>query len=414
MIRQLFSCMLGWLLSIHMAVAATTPIILVHGFLGFGRDELLGPQIGFHYWGGFFDIETNLREQGYLTYTASIGPVSSNWDRACELYAQIKGGQVDYGAAHAAKYGHARYGRTYPGFYPEWGQTDPTTGRINKVHLIGHSQGGQTVRVLTQLLAEGDSAEQAFFPADDLSPLFKGQSKPWIASVTTLAAPHDGTTLVTGIINFSPFAENLIKIIIAITGSSDSTFFDFKLDQWGLKRDPRESLLHYTHRVMQSNIWTNTKDISAWDLSPEGAMALNRWVKAQPDVYYFSWSADSSFSDLVDGHYYPKWDMALLLQPFSVFLGGYIPPVASNIKIDSSWWPNDGVVNTRSQAGPRIGSTDVIRPCSDTPQIGVWNYCGVLTGFDHITMIGLFDVHDRDPRGFFRMLATRLARLPQN
>ena len=27
---------------------------------------------------------------------------------------------VDYGAAHAAKYGHHRYGRTYEGIMPDW------------------------------------------------------------------------------------------------------------------------------------------------------------------------------------------------------------------------------------------------------------------------------------------------------
>ena len=39
----------------------------------------------------------------------------SNYDRAVELYYYIKGGTVDYGAAHAAKYGHDRYGKTYAG-----------------------------------------------------------------------------------------------------------------------------------------------------------------------------------------------------------------------------------------------------------------------------------------------------------
>jgi hypothetical protein len=31
----------------------------------------------------------------------------------------IKGGRVDYGQAHAEKYGHDRYGRTYTGVMPE-------------------------------------------------------------------------------------------------------------------------------------------------------------------------------------------------------------------------------------------------------------------------------------------------------
>ena len=39
---------------------------------------------------------------------------------AVELYYYIKGGTVDYGAAHAAKYGHERYGKTYEGVYKDW------------------------------------------------------------------------------------------------------------------------------------------------------------------------------------------------------------------------------------------------------------------------------------------------------
>ena len=52
---------------------------------------------------------------------------------------------MDYGAAHAAKYGHERYGKTYEGVYEDWqpGQ---------KVHLVGHSMGGQTIRQLESLL----------------------------------------------------------------------------------------------------------------------------------------------------------------------------------------------------------------------------------------------------------------------
>ena len=48
-------------------------------------------------------------------HEASVGAFSSNYDRAVELYHYIKGGKVDYGAAHAAKTGHDRYGKVYQG-----------------------------------------------------------------------------------------------------------------------------------------------------------------------------------------------------------------------------------------------------------------------------------------------------------
>ena len=49
---------------------------------------------------------------GIHTVAPSMGPFTSAWDRACEVYAQLVGGTVDYGKAHSEKYGHERYGRT--------------------------------------------------------------------------------------------------------------------------------------------------------------------------------------------------------------------------------------------------------------------------------------------------------------
>ena len=95
------------------------PIILVHGFNGFTDD--INPSVLAHYWGGDkLNIRQDLEENGYESYEASISAFGSNYDRAVELYYYIKGGTVDYGAAHAAKYGHERYGKTYEGVYKDW------------------------------------------------------------------------------------------------------------------------------------------------------------------------------------------------------------------------------------------------------------------------------------------------------
>ena len=79
------------------------PIVLVHGLFGWGGTEVLG----LNYWGGFSSLRDILNDAGYNVYTPSIGPVASNWDRACELYAYLVGGTVDYGAYHSATNGHA-------------------------------------------------------------------------------------------------------------------------------------------------------------------------------------------------------------------------------------------------------------------------------------------------------------------
>lgn len=95
------------------------PIILVHGFNGFTDD--IKPSVHSHYWGGDkVNISEFLNENGYETYEASVSAFGSNYDRAVELYYYIKGGTVDYGAAHAEKYGHERYGKTYEGIYKDW------------------------------------------------------------------------------------------------------------------------------------------------------------------------------------------------------------------------------------------------------------------------------------------------------
>jgi triacylglycerol lipase len=58
------------------------PVILVHGFAGFGRSEMLG----YKYWGGLTDLQVQLQAKyaNQMVATAVVGPFSSNWDRAVE------------------------------------------------------------------------------------------------------------------------------------------------------------------------------------------------------------------------------------------------------------------------------------------------------------------------------------------
>ncbi|MCG9837513.1 lipase, partial [Staphylococcus argenteus] len=77
------------------------PVVFVHGFLGLVGDN--APALYPNYWSGNkFKVIEELKKQGYNVHQASVGAFSSNHDRAVELYYYIKGGRVDYGAAHAA------------------------------------------------------------------------------------------------------------------------------------------------------------------------------------------------------------------------------------------------------------------------------------------------------------------------
>jgi triacylglycerol lipase len=377
--------------------ANNAPVIFVHGFAGFGRSELLG----YKYWGGLTDLQEQLKGKysNQLVATAVVGPFSSNWDRATELFYQIKGGCVDYGALHAAANSHLERpestfhnGRTcYPGLYPAWDAGHP-------VHLITHSMGGQTARMLVQMLAaNGAPANPSLFPY----PVSAG----WVKSVTTIATPNDGTTLAYRIVDWVPFVQQLVTGIAGIAGSTGADkIYDFKLDQWGVgPQAAGESFGDYVNRVTSIPLWNSgVKDLSPYDLSPAGAMAENDWVKDQPGVTYFSWMTNSSYSGWLTGWSYPDLDTNPLIGAFAGpgFMGNYsrdwrpMPPVA-----DSDWYPSDAVVNTIAQKAPTwaMNATGtiykrpvVVRDISNggTPQAGAWNYKGTLAGFDHLDAVG--------------------------
>ena len=166
------------------------PTIFVHGFLGWGSEDDIDKVI--HYWGATRnrDLLAHLREEGFECYNPSVGPFNGVWDRACELYARLMGGRVDYGKVHSEKYGHERYGRTYPGILKDWG----TPGNHAKINLVGHSFGGPTVRMFAELIANGSEAERNGTPEEELSGLFKGGNANMIHTVTTLSGVNNGTT----------------------------------------------------------------------------------------------------------------------------------------------------------------------------------------------------------------------------
>ncbi|MDT8718411.1 lipase [Clostridium sp. 19966] len=359
------------------------PIVMVHGLFGWGNDELFG----INYWGGENSIRDMLIQKGYKVFTPTIGSISSNWDRACELYAYLKGGTVDYGEEHSKKDGHSRYGRTYPGVYPELG-TMGANG-LKKIHLIGHSMGGETIRVFAQLLENGDP-DEIKSNTTDISPLFAGNHH-WIDSITTIATPHDGSQEDEKQDNLEPLFHDFFAAMAGSTGVINSTnpCFDFRMDQWGLKKQPDESFDSYAHRVFSSNLWKETKDLSIWDLSQEGARELNSWVKAQKDIYYFSISCVDTHKSLLTEHQLPNANMNPLLINSSIYMGQYTNYTEGKVQVDSSWWRNDGIVSVRSAIAPHEGSTDTIvnYDPNSLPSRGVWNYMGEINNVDHIEVV---------------------------
>lgn len=293
------------------------PIVLVHGLFGWGNDEVFG----LNYWGGENSIREMLKKQGYEVYTPTIGPISSNWDRACELYAYLVGGTVDYGQAHSSKAGHNRYGKTYKGILKDLGKTK--NGVIQKVHLMGHSMGGETIRMLAQLLEQG-SIEEIQCTGSKTNSLFKGNQH-WIDSITTIATPHDGSQEDERMEKFEPFAHDFFAAIAAQAGvyNLSNLDYDLQMDQWGLKRNYGESFTHYYQRIFNSPIWKKNHDLSNWDLSLEGAKEFNKYVKAQKDIYYFSISCVDTHKDLFSPYQVPNTNMDYIMVDSSLYLGRF-------------------------------------------------------------------------------------------
>ena len=309
--------------------------------MGWGPDEMAG----YKYWGGKNDITNYLKEQGFEVYTASVGPVSSNWDRAVELFYQIKGGQVDYGQDHAKTFGLIQKpeAKNFPGLYPEWDQNHP-------IHIIGHSMGGQTARMLQYLLESVFYLEEEKEQPEE-STLLGYVHTGWITSITTISTPHNGTTLSDIITKGIPFLQDVMGVA-AVVGND---FFDFDLQQWGFEKRREETWVAYFRRMREHKAW-GTRNMCAWDVSLEGARTLNTLVPVSSNIYYFSYATSNTRLDSTSGFHVPHKSMNLILWANARIMGRKKAYWTDGTATDSTWYENDGIVNTISQLGPTTGT----------------------------------------------------------
>ena len=399
------------------------PYVLVHGLGGWGEGSGINDVAP--YWGSTSgDLATLLRNEGFEVYTPSIGPVSSAWDRACELYAQLTGTRVDYGEAHSKEHNHERYGRTYTiPIVENWGQ-ELNGGQVKKINLIGHSFGGATVRLLTSLLEYGDEAEKAA-SGENVSPLFEGGKGDWVFSVTALCAPHNGSSL-TEILNGSDSllssitksgsGNSLLNSVLSSAGMNNllshpdifnttdllisfcllannltepiSGTYDLMLDHFGIN-----SILDNSMRTSIEKVLASGNDHAGYDLSPDGARMLNDKIQTVDGVYYFSYAYSATTKAPIVGGQIPSLDMLFILQLPALGMGTFKGTTAGGIVIDESWQANDGLVSVVSAQKPDDEEGiyldgDVTDTVPKDVEKGIWNISATKKGH-HGTVIGL-------------------------
>ena len=104
--------------------------------------------------------------------------------------------------------------------YPAWDENHP-------IHIIGHSMGGQTARMLNYLLNQ-EIYEDEENKVREQSDLLGGVQRNLIKSITAISSPHNGTTLTEVVTKTIPF----IQYFVGIAGVVVTQIYNFDLDQF--------------------------------------------------------------------------------------------------------------------------------------------------------------------------------------
>lgn len=327
--------------------------VYVHGLGGWGEYDIVNNIVP--YWGTMGgDLMKYLNARGFDCVASSVSPIESCWDRACELYAQLTGTRTDYGKYHSEQNNHKRYGEDFTGraLIENFSAED-------KINLLGHSFGGATVLQFLDLMADGCAEEREVTPENELSPLFTGGKADWIYSVTTLAAPMNGSS--------AYYIKN------EIIEDENATF--------------QELMVAYVVGALTNPIpdGRNEHDCAGYDMEVDRAMSLCDNWETQENVYYFSFACDVTLSDENGNRTFDPNDLEFLFQGSAGRMSKWSGTTPSGYVIGREWQANDGLVNTISAIAPHNApktdfSADSINP-------GIWNVMPIYHG-DHMSLQG--------------------------
>ncbi len=367
------------------------PFVFVHGMGGWGAYEDNAPM---PYWGGLnfeglkmsvgsTNIVEILQDKGVEVYEASVGPFSSAWDRACELYAQLTGTVVDYGEAHSKAHNHDRYGYSYEGkalMGENWDLETP-------INIMGHSFGGPTVRLFASLMYYGDEAEVAA-TGENTSPLFTG-GHDVIHSVATFSSPNDGT----------PIADFLVDLkliaLIAFAGNLLGCLFGDEVMMWHLRfghfgLTAKEDEERASFNIGNIVNFYNSNDNCGYDMTIDGAKKLNEKIQLVPTAYYYSYTAIATEENIVGMQ---KLSTPSLFSFSSLILSASEGKTIDGVEMTKEWAMSDGIVPYASAKCP-MKDIDKAKVYSDAIaageeiETGRWYMMDPLMDFQHASYMG--------------------------
>lgn len=391
------------------------PTVILHGFMGFGKGDWINDYL-LYYWGfKFFWNQKNkviphLEKQGYEVYNPPLGPWNSAWDRCCILWAYLMGGTVDYGKAHSEKFGHARFGRTYPGVLKDWGKP----GNHEKINIIGHSLGGSFVIAFSDMLRNGSAEERVATPESELSPLFKGGQGDLLHTVTTLAGVNNGTTMASTLMENGGY-EKVMKAVCYGVGTIGNMgfmthFWDQRLDQWGITANP-EDKPHFIHIAKPDEYrdgaiaYSKAKeDNVGWQMTLEYMKETNKNHVPNPNTYYFAYVGEASKKKLFKNEHKPIWSAMNFVPYFAGWVTGSawskeMSKVYKKHHKKKEWLPNDGFVNVLGQRAPFNAPQEEFSPDKKLKP-GIWynmptaHQCHLSWNGAHIPHDQFFDYMD--------------------
>lgn len=353
--------------------------VLFHGVIGWGDynpvlDEAL-PYFGLL----SYDVSDYLNLNGFKCCAVTNSLLRGTWDRACEAYAQLTGTRVDYGEAHSKAHHHARYGRDYSSCPLMTGWSSE-----NKINIIGHSFGGETVRMFVELMSNGSEEERRTTTDGTLSELFKGGKSDWIYSTVSLSTPLNGTTLMECRKNFEEIFDTAIK-------NGQDVYFTNSL----------ESPSNLSFSKVMGSLLKLTSDMtamgeysSAYELSVDGALDLNEEIGFEDNIYYISRPTSITEADETGEFQVPRTGTDPALWMSSYLMGRMSLTTDKGHVVDSAWYENDGLVNTISEFAPF--DDECVNVEIDPAQIkyGRWNALPTVKIAHTSAVGGLFKAED--------------------